>query len=773
MRKRLVLMAITLGIVSGGLQAQKSVDVDRQAAEMVSKMTLAEKIGQMSQISIDMVAKGQDTPPTSTLEIDMDKLREAVVKYHVGSILNAPNTRARTPQWWTKTIEQIQSVAMNETRMKIPVIYGLDQIHGATYTAGSTMFPQEITVAASWNPAHARKMGEVTAYETRASNVPWNFSPVLDLGIDPRFPRQYEGFGEDPYISSVFGYELVKGYEGDDNNIANPTKVAACMKHFIGYSAPISGKDRTPAYIPESVLWEYHIPAFQAAIDAGVHTVMLNSGIVNNEPVHASYALTTKLLREQLGFKGMIVTDWEDINKLYNRDRMVPSIKEAIKAGINAGIDMSMIPINYKEFCDLLTELVNEGEVPMARIDDAVTRIIALKMRLDLFHTPNTFSKDYPEFNSPAFRKASYDAATESITLLKNENNVLPLSKGVKILVTGPNAMSMRSLHGGWTFSWQGEKVDEFASEYNSILDAIQKKFGKENVSYVPGVSYTNETKWDTEHKDRFDEAIAAARNVDYIVLCLGENSYCEKPGDLNDLYLNELQTELAQEMLKLGKKVILVLSEGRPRLISKFSSQLDAIVQTYVPGTYGSDALADILAGDVNPSGKLPYTYPAFPNSLVPYFHKYADEQSNTDSAYNYEGDYNFEYPFGFGLSYTTFKYSNIRINKAELPVNSNENIIVLVDVTNTGKREGKEAVQLYSADLYASVAPDVKRLRRFEKISLKPGEMKTVTFSLKLNDISFVNLENKRVVEPGDFEFLIGSSSDKIEGKVLFTVK
>lgn len=772
MKKTLVIMATALGVTSG-LTAQNNNEINKKAAEIVSKMTLAEKVGQTAQISIDLVTKGTDTPPTSTLEIDIDKLREAIVEYHIGSILNSPNTRARTAEWWTKTVEQIQDVAMKETKVKVPVIYGLDQIHGATYTAGSTMFPQEIAIAASWNPIHARRMGEITAYETRASNVPWNFSPVLDLGLDPRFPRQYEGFGEDPYVGAVFGRELIKGYEGDDNNIANPTKVAACMKHFLGYSAPISGKDRTPAYIPDNVLREYHIPAFQAAVDAGVHTVMINSGIINNVPVHASYELLTTLLRDEMGFQGMIVTDWEDINKLYSRDKMVPSIKEAIKVGINAGIDMSMIPIAYKEYCQLLIELVNEGQVSMSRLDDAATRVVALKLKLNLFDVPNTYRKDYPEFNSKAYQQASYDAAADGITLLKNEGNVLPLKKGVKILVTGPNAVSKRSLNGGWTFSWQGEKIDEFGDQYHNLLDAIQLKFGKENVSYVPGVSYTNETKWDTEHKDKFDEAIAAGKNVDYIVLCLGENSYCEKPGDLNDLYLNELQTELAQEMLKLGKKVILVLSEGRPRLISKFSSKLDAIVQTYLPGIYGADALADILVGDVNPAGKLPYTYPAFPNSLVPYYHKYAEEQVNTDAAYNYEGDYNFEYPFGYGLSYTTFAYSNPKINKSDLLANSTEEILISIDVTNTGNREGKEVVQLYSSDLYASLVPDVKRLRRFEKVELKAGETKTVTFKLNVNDLSFINLQNKRVVEPGDFVFQIGSSSDDTKNIISFTVK
>nr|AIY68304.1 endo-beta-1,4-glucosidase precursor [uncultured bacterium] len=771
MKKTVLLMAATLGIASGG-QAQTNNDMNKQAIEIVSKMTLSEKIGQMAQVSIDAVCKGEDTPPTSTLQLDMDKLRDVIVNYHVGSLLNSPNTRARTAEWWTNVISQIQDVALNETRTKIPVIYGLDQIHGATYTAGSTMFPQEIALAATWNPSHAKKMGEITAYETRASNVPWNFSPVLDLGIDPRFPRQYEGFGEDPYIGSVFGYQLIKGYEGDDNNVGNPNKLAACMKHFIGYSAPISGKDRTPAYIPQSALMEYHVPAFKAAIDAGVHTVMINSGIINGEPVHASYDLLTKLLRNDLGFDGMIVTDWEDINKLYSRDRMVPNIKEAIKVSINAGVDMSMIPYDYKEFCTLLTELVNEGQVPMSRIDDAARRVVLLKLQLDLFDTPNTYRKDYPQFGSKEFQQASYDAAADAITLLKNDNNILPLQKGAKILVSGPNAVSKRSLNGGWTFSWQGEKIDEFASEYSNLLDAITHTYGKENVSYVPGVSYTAATEYATEHKDRFDEAIEAAKNADYIILCLGENSYCEKPGDLDDLYLNDLQTELAKEFLKTGKKVILVLSEGRPRVISKISSQVDAIVQTYLPGIFGADALADVLVGKVNPSGKLPYTYPAFPNSLVPYYHKHSEEQKRSEGVYNYEGDFNPEYHFGFGLSYTTFDISNLKINKTSFANNPKEEIIVSVDVKNTGNVEGKEVIQLYSSDLFASLVPDVKRLRRFEKVSLKAGESKTVTFKLTLDDLAFYNLKSERVIEAGDFELQVGSSSNDIKEKTVITV-
>lgn len=763
------MIATITGCISG-VQAQNG-NAEYQAKEIVSKMTLPEKIGQMAQISIDAVCMGEDTPPTSTIQIDIEKLREAIVDHHVGSILNSPNTRARSTAWWNTAVEQIQSISIKETRMKIPVVYGLDQIHGATYTAGSTMFPQEIALAATWNPAHARIMGEIAAYETRASNVPWNFSPVLDLGQDPRFPRQYEGFGEDPYIGAVFGAELVKGYEGEDNNVGNPYKVGSCLKHFIGYSVPVSGKDRTPAYIPDNVLLEYHVPAFQAAIDAGAHSIMINSGTINGEPVHASYKLLTTLLRDKMGFKGLIVTDWQDIENLYTRERFADSHKEAIKQAINAGIDMSMIPYDYKRFCNTLIELVNEGAVPMSRIDDAATKIITFKLKLNLFETPNTYAKDYPKFGAEEFQKASYEAAADAITLLKNRSNILPLQRDASILVAGPNAVSRRALNGGWTYSWQGEKVDEFMTT-NTLLSALEQSFGKNNVTYIPGVSYTTATEYNTVHKDRFEEAIAAAEKVDYIILCLGENSYCEKPGDLDDLYMDDLQVELAREMLKHGKKVIVVLSEGRPRILSKIAAQVDAIVQTYLPGAYGADALADVLTGKVNPSGKLPYTYPAFPNSLIPYYHKHSEEQKANAGAYNYEGDFNPEFHFGFGLSYTAFEFSKIKISQAQLPETSKESINISVDVTNTGSMEGKEVVQLYSSDLYASIIPDIKRLRRFEKISLRPGETKTVTFNLSLNDLSFVNLQNERIIEPGDFELQIGASSSDIKDKVIFTI-
>jgi beta-glucosidase len=771
MKKHFLLVFAAAGFSACTSQPQGG--VEGQAAALVAQMTLEEKIGQLAQISVDMLCRRvEGAAPHGVWQLDLEKLRDAVVGYHVGSILNSPNNGAQTAEWWNSTVAQIQAVATRETRLKIPVLYGLDEIHGATYVAGSTIFPQEVGLAATWNPNHARRMGEIAAYETRAANVPWTFAPVLDLGADPRWPRQYENFGEDPYLSAVFGYQLVKGYEGERNSVGSGVRVAACAKHFLGYSVPVSGKDRTPAYIPDNVLLEYHVPPFQAAIDAGVQTVMVNSGSINNRLVHADYELLTQLLREQMGFKGVVVSDWGDIENLYRREKMAPSAKEAIKASINAGVDMSMIPYGYREFCTLLRELVNEGEVPLRRINEAATRVVALKLKLDLFGTPNTFCRDYPEFHAKAFQDAAYEAAADGVTLLKNDNHVLPLKKGARILVAGPNAVSKRALNGGWTFSWQGEKVDDFGEDCRTLLEAIQHSFGKENVSYVPGVSYSGAIEYATEHRDKFGEAIAAAQKADYVILCLGENSYCEKPGDLHDLYLNDLQTELAQAMLKTGKKVVVVLSEGRPRVISKFSSRVHAIVQTYLPGIYGATALADVLSGKVNPSGKLPYTYPAFPNSLTPYYHKHSEEQKKSAGAYSYEGDFNPEYHFGFGLSYTTFEYANLKISKAQLPLGSEEEVEISVEVKNTGARAGKEVVQLYSSDLYASLIPDVKRLRRFEKIALDPGETKTVTFRLKLSDLSFVNLENKRVVEPGEFELHVAASSNDVRGTARFTV-
>ncbi|MFV0470347.1 MAG: glycoside hydrolase family 3 N-terminal domain-containing protein [Dysgonomonas sp.] len=729
---------------------EQSVEV--RAKAILKTMTLEEKVGQMAQITLDVVGKGSD--PYSSVEpfeIDMAELRTALKDYHVGSILNTSNNRAFALKKWNAVISQIQDVATKETRIKVPVIYGIDAIHGATYLAEGTMFPQGIGLAATWNPQLARKMAEVCAYETKASGIPWNFSPALDLGADPRFSRQQEGFGEDPYLISVFGEQMIKGYEGDNNDINNPYHLSSCLKHFLGYSTSVSGKDRTPTYIPDIVLREYHLPPFRKAVEAGSNTVMINSGIINGVSVHASYDLITKLLKQELGFNGVVVTDWMDIENLHRRDRIAKDDKEAIKLAINAGIDMSMIPYNYKVFCKGLVELVNDGEVSMSRIDDAVLRILTLKLKLGLFENPVVPKADYSKVGGQEFAQYAYDAASESITLLKNENNLLPLKKGAKILLVGPNANNMRTLNGSWTYSWQGEKTDEFAGKYNTIYEALKNTYA--TVDYIPGVSYDMKGKYYEENKDRFDEAVNAAKKADVVILCLGENTYTEKPGDLNDLTLSHLQLELATAISGNAKKTILVLNEGRPRIIHSIEPQMNAILQVYLPGNYGGDALVDILVGKINPSGKLPYNYPQYPNSLVNYYHKPAEEQTAAQGVYNYESDYNPQYEFGYGLSYTTFKYTGLKV------VQQGGKITVTVNVQNTGKTEGKEVVQLYTSDLIASVPPDIKRLRRFSKIDLKPQEQKTVTFELTKDDLSFVNSRSETVFEPGDFEFKVGT--------------
>lgn len=759
---QITLKHIALSIVAAGTfvsanAQQKQADIDKKIEALLSKMTLEEKVGQMTQITLDVIGKGNDRYSSfEPLTLDPAAMKKALGDYHIGSVLNTANNRALTTKKWYDIISEIQKTSIQLNAHKIPVIYGVDEIHGATYTAGATMFPQQIAQAASRNLALIEKGAAITAYETRASNIPWNFGPVLDLGMDPRFSRMWESFGEDPYMASVMGVAMVQGMEGRDGNIGHPEKVAASLKHFLGYHATVSGKDRTPSYISEDALREYHLPAFKAAIEAGAHTIMINSGIINGVPVHANYTILTKLLKEELGFKGLVVTDWADIENLYRRDRIASTNKEAVMLAINAGIDMSMVPYKYEVFCDNLVQLVKEGNVKQERIDDAVRRILKVKYALNLFDKPNTNPKDYPKFGSKEFEKASYDMAAEAITLLKNKDNVLPLKKNVKVLVTGPNANSMRTLNGAWTYSWQGEKVEEFAAKYNTILEAVQNEIGKANVTYVPGVSYKMDGHYYEDFADKMDEAVAAAKNSDVILLCLGENTYTEKPGDLNDLYLSELQTELAKKLAATGKPVVLVLNEGRPRVISRFEQEMDAVVQAYLPGNFGGDALADILFGDINPSGKLPYTYPRFPNATISYIHKPSEEQKKAEGVYNYEADYNPQFSFGDGLSYTTFTYSNLTVDKTQLK--KGDSLKISVTVTNTGKLMGKEVVQLFTSDLYASsVTPDVKRLRRFEKIELKPGESKIVSFELNPVDMSYTGRDGKIVLEAGDFEVLV----------------
>ncbi len=759
MKRNFLLKAILLIFIISliGCTTKGGSNLDKEVKKIVSQMTLEEKVGQMAQITLDVIGKGDNRYGSyEPFVIDTLRLHDVIVNYHVGSILNTTNNYALPPEQWNEIISYIQKIATEETRMKIPVVYGIDAIHGVTYTDGAIMFPQQIALAATFNPEHSYNLAYVTAYETRASGIPWNFAPVLDLGADPRFSRMFEGFGEDPYLGTVLGLEMLKGYEGITDSVGDAHKVATSLKHFMGYSVAVSGKDRTPAYIPEHVLREYHLPAFQATIAAGAESVMINSGIINGVSFHANYDMLTKLLKEELNFDGVVVSDWMDIINLHTRDKIAKDNKEAIKLAINAGIDMSMIPYEYEAFCSDLVELVNAGEVKMSRIDDAVSRIIKMKLKLNLWEKPVTYIQDYPDFGSEKFAKMSYDAAAEAITLLKNENEILPLSKSAKVLVCGPNASSMRVLNGGWSYSWQGEKTDRYTEHFNTILEAVQNKIGFKNVRYSPGVSYVEGGKYFEDEEDQFAQTIAAARASDVVLLCVGENSYTEKPGDLNDLDMSANQLRLAEELSKTGKPIILILNEGRPRTFSGVEPKMKAVVQIYLPGNYGADALADMLFGDINPSGKLPYTYPSFANSLTTYYHKPSEEQSPAQGAYQYESDYNPQYEFGFGLSYTTFEYSNLTVSRAEFT--KDEVLKVSVDVKNTGNRSGKETVLLYSSDLYASITPDVKRLRRFTKIDLEAGELKTVNFEISAKDLAFVNVDNKWITEPGEFALMAG---------------
>ena len=738
-------------------------DIDKKADDILSKMTLEEKVGQMTQINLTVIAKGPNKWSSSfPMEIDEKKANKALVDFKVGSVLNTINNTAQKPSVWFKNISKIQDIAMKNTNLGIPVIYGIDAIHGTTYTDGATMFPQQITTAASWNPENAYNMALVCAYETRASSIPWNFSPVLDLGLDPRFSRQFESFGEDPLMVERFGVEMIKGYQGLNNDISNKYSVAACMKHFVGYHATISGKDRTPAYIPDNVLKEYHIEPFKKAIDAGAKTIMINSGLINGLPVHADYNLMINVLRNELGFEGVILTDWEDIRKLHDRDKVADSQKEAVKMAINAGIDMSMVPYEYENFINNLKDLVNEGEVSIERIDDAVKRILKLKLELDLFENPVTNYEEYSDFGSKKHHQLAYKAASESITLLKNNDNILPIKGNPRILVAGPNGNNMRTLNGAWTYSWQGDLTDQFAGEFNTIYEAIANNYGKNNVKYVSGVSYKENGSYYDMVEDNINLAVREAKNSDYVVLCLGESTYTEKPGDLNDLTLHHLQLKLAKELAKTGKPIILILNLGRPRLISDIEALMSAVVNVYLPGNFGGDALSDIISGNVNPSGKLPYTYPLYPNSLLPYYYKPSEVQNNAQGAYNYVGEVNNLYDFGFGLSYSEFVYSNLKINKEEF--NSSDTIKVSVNIENTSEIDGFETIQLYSSDLYASITPDIKRLRDFSKVEIKAGQTKTIIFDLPVDNLAFVNLNNDYIVEPGKFKLIIDKLSKEI---------
>ncbi len=730
--------------------------IEAQVEQTLKKLTLEEKIGQMMELVTDLFGANDKN---GVFYIDEHKTDSILSRYKIGSILNAPNTCAPTAKQWEKYIAQIQKISMK--RIGIPCVFGLDQNHGSTYTQGGTLFPQNINVAATFNREIARRSAEATAYETRAVSVPWTYSPTVDLGRDARWPRIWENFGEDCYLSSEMGKAMVYGFQGEDPNNIDQYHIATSMKHFMGYGVPWTGKDRTPAYISPADLREKHFAPFLAGLQAGALTVMVNSASVNGMPMHANKDILTGWLKEETGWDGVLITDWADINNLYTREMVAKDKKDALRIAINAGIDMIMEPYSC-DACGYLVELVKEGKIPMSRIDDACRRVLRMKYRLDLFKNPTQKLKNYTKFGGEEFAKLALEGATESMVLLKNEGNILPLQHGKKILLTGPNANQMRCLDGGWSYTWQGHRADEFAGKYNTIYEAFCNEYGKENVILNQGVTYNEKGKYWEENEPQIQEAVAAAKDADVIVACIGENSYTETPGNLTDLWLSENQRNLVKALAQTGKPVILVLNEGRPRLIADIEPLAQGIINILIPGNMGGDALANLVSGKSNFSGKMPYTYPKEINSLANYDFKKSEEVGTMEGAYDYNAKITQQWGFGYGLSYTSYKYSNLKVSQSDF--RHGDIIKVSVDVKNTGKVAGKESVLLFSSDLIASMVPDGRRLRAFDKVELQPGETKTMTFELKADDLAFVGWNGKWRLEEGDFKLMIADQSADI---------
>lgn len=730
--------------------------IEAQVEQTLKKLTLEEKIGQMMELVTDLFGANDKN---GVFYIDEHKTDSILSRYKIGSILNAPNTCAPTAKQWEKYISQIQKISMK--RIGIPCVFGLDQNHGSTYTQGGTLFPQNINVAATFNREIARRSAEATAYETRAVSIPWTYSPTVDLGRDARWPRIWENFGEDCYLSSEMGKAMVYGFQGEDPNNIDQYHIATSMKHFMGYGVPWTGKDRTPAYISPADLREKHFAPFLAGLQAGALTVMVNSASVNGMPMHANKDILTGWLKEETGWDGVLITDWADINNLYTREMVAKDKKDALRIAINAGIDMIMEPYSC-DACGYLVELVKEGKIPMSRIDDACRRVLRMKYRLDLFKNPTQKLKNYPKFGGEEFAKLALEGATESMVLLKNEGNILPLQHGKKILLTGPNANQMRCLDGGWSYTWQGHRADEFAGKYNTIYEAFCNEYGKENVILNQGVTYNEKGKYWEENEPQIQGAVAAAKDADVIVACIGENSYTETPGNLTDFWLSENQRNLVKALAQTGKPVILVLNEGRPRLIADIEPLAQGIVNILIPGNMGGDALANLVSGKSNFSGKMPYTYPKEINSLANYDFKKSEEVGTMEGAYDYNAKITQQWGFGYGLSYTTYKYSNLKVSQSDF--RHGDIIKVSVDVKNTGKVAGKESVLLFSSDLIASMVPDGRRLRAFDKVELQPGETKTMIFELKADDLAFVGWNGKWRLEEGDFKLMIADQSADI---------
>lgn len=748
----LTLVTTTASLTQATSIAVKDPKIEKKIETLLSKMTLDEKIGQMTELAIDVLGEFID----GEFKLNEAKLHKAIAEYKVGSFLNAPGPVAQNREKWQEIIGKIQTISIKE--IGIPCIYGLDQTHGTTYTLGGTLFPQNINIGASFNPDLAYESARVTAYETRAGNCPWTYSPTIDMARDPRWSRVWENFGEDCLVNAIMGSSAVRGYQGDDPNHIPADRVAVSLKHYMGYSQARTGKDRTPAYIPVSELREKCFAPFKACVEAGALTIMVNSGSINNVPVHANYDLLTVWLKEDLNWDGMLITDWADINNLYTREHIAADKKDAIRIAINAGIDMAMEPYDV-DFCTLLKELVQEGKVPMSRIDDAVSRTLRLKFRLNLFDHPNTLASAYPLFGSKEHAALALRAAEESEILLKNKDNILPLAKDKKLLITGPNANSMRCLNGGWSYSWQGHLTDRFAGEYNTIYEALCHKFGSTHIRLEQGVTYKPEGGYTEENEPEIEKAVVAAHDADIIIACIGENSYCETPGNLSDLAISANQSNLVKALAATGKPIILILNGGRPRIINDIEPLASGIIHILLPGNYGADALANILAGDVNPSGKMPYTYPRYSAELTTYDYRMSEETDKMEGAYDYDAIISVQWPFGYGLSYTTFTYSNFRADTSSFI--ADDELHFFVDVTNQGNRVGKETVMLFSRDLVASLTPENRRLRAFEKVEIHPGETKTVILRIKASDLAFVGADGKWILEQGDFRMQSGNQT------------
>ena len=741
--KKLLFLVVTLSYY---IHVYAQTDLQKAEA-LVKKMTIEEKVGQMTQVTLAVIAKGGWGNQDGAL--DTAALRKAIVDHKVGSVLNT-TAHALSVDTWRQIMTQIQDESKN-TRLKIPVIYGLDGIHGQTYTLNSTLFPQSIGMAATRNPEMAAAIAKVTAKELRASGVRWNFAPVLDCGRQPLWSRFPETYGEDVYIGKTMGAAVIKAYEGD--GLKNPTAVASCMKHYLGYSAPRNGKDRTPTYMPEIEMREYYLPQFREAVKAGASTIMINSGEINGEPVHASKYLLTDVLRKELGFQGLIVTDWEDIKRLHDRHNVAATPREAVVMAINAGIDMSMVPSDFS-FYDLLLEAVKKGEVPMSRIDDAVKRILVLKYKLGLFDNPYPEESAKNNFGKAEYQTLALDAAHEAMTLLKNQDNVLPLSKTARVLVAGPSAQSISALNGCWSYTWQGKEEQWYPTDSKTILQAIIDKLGSNNVVTTSGKGFDDPSNYDAT------KLSASASGVDAIILCVGENAYAESPGNTRELALPDEQLALAKAAAATGKPVILVLTEGRPRFITGIEPSMKGILMTYWSGKKTAEAIADVLFGDYNPDGRLPFSYPKSMGEMVLYDRKPTEEIREVFND-NISGGYDPLFSFGYGLSYTTFEYSDLVLSSPTLSANTK--LTVSVTVKNTGSRDGKHTVELYTRDLYASITPNMKRLRAFQKINLKAGESRKVSFTIDRNDVAFVNAQLKTVTEPGEFEVMIGDKKAK----------